>query len=83
MRTFQRAAVPQVHCIVTIPGALGRCHFWLGRRSACALGGAAVNCAFIEHFQDIAREHFTVRRLLRIYRRERIRAQYDLITRQL
>jgi EcsC protein family len=27
-----------------------------------ALGGAAVNLAFIEHFQDLARGHFTVRR---------------------
>jgi len=28
-----------------------------------ALGAAAVNYAFIEHFQDVARGHFTVRRL--------------------
>ena len=28
-----------------------------------ALGGAAVNYAFIEHFQEVARGHFTVRRL--------------------
>ena len=28
-----------------------------------ALGGAAVNYAFIDHFQDVARGHFTVRRL--------------------
>jgi hypothetical protein len=44
-----------------------------------ALGGAAVNYAFIEHFQEIARGHFTVRRLERIYGKERIRAEYDLI----
>jgi xanthine/CO dehydrogenase XdhC/CoxF family maturation factor len=44
-----------------------------------ALGGAAVNYAFIEHFQDVARGHFTVRRLERIYGKERIRAEYDLI----
>jgi hypothetical protein len=43
-----------------------------------ALGGAAVNYAFIEHFQDVARGHFTVRRLERIYG-ERIRSEYDLI----
>ena len=30
-----------------------------------ALGGAAVNYAFIEHFQDVARGHFTVRWLER------------------
>jgi hypothetical protein len=44
-----------------------------------ALGGAAVNYAFIEHFQDVARGHFTVRRLERLYGRERIRSEYDLI----
>ena len=27
-----------------------------------ALGGAAVNYAFIDHFQQIARAHFTMRR---------------------
>jgi hypothetical protein len=32
-----------------------------------ALGGAAVNAAFIDHFQMLARGHFTVRRLERIY----------------
>src|SRR5262249_60698141 len=31
------------------------------------LGGAAVNYAFIEHFQEVARAHFTVRRLERGY----------------
>jgi EcsC protein family len=44
-----------------------------------ALGGAAVNYAFIEHFQDVARGHFTVRRLERIYGKERVRSEYDLI----
>src|SRR5712671_800750 len=48
-----------------------------------ALGGAAVNYAFIEHFQDVARGHFTVRRLERIYGKEKIRFEYDLIARQL
>jgi hypothetical protein len=47
-----------------------------------ALGGAVVNYAFIEHFQDIARGHFTVRRLERIYGKDRIRSEYDLIARQ-
>ena len=32
-----------------------------------APGGAAVNYAFIEHFQEVARGHFTVRRLERVY----------------
>jgi hypothetical protein len=44
-----------------------------------ALGGAAVNYAFIEHFQDVARGHFTVRRLERIYGKETIRSEYDMI----
>jgi hypothetical protein len=44
-----------------------------------ALGGAAVNYAFIEHFQDVARGHFTVRRLERTYGKEQVRAEYDLI----
>jgi hypothetical protein len=48
-----------------------------------ALGGAAVNYAFIEHFQDVARGHFTVRRLERIYGREKIRSEYDSIAREL
>jgi hypothetical protein len=44
-----------------------------------ALGGAAVNYAFIEHFQDVAHGHFTVRRLERFYGKEKIRSEYDLI----
>jgi hypothetical protein len=39
------------------------------RRKLCpvigALGNAAVNYAFIDDFQEIARAHFTVRRLER------------------
>jgi hypothetical protein len=41
-----------------------------------AVGGAAVNYAFIEHFQDVARGHFTVRRLERIYGKELVQAEY-------
>lgn len=41
-----------------------------------ALGGAAVNYAFIEHFQDVARGHFTVRRLERLYGKDLIEAEY-------
>ena len=32
-----------------------------------AVGGALINLVFINHFQDMARGHFTVRRLERIY----------------
>jgi EcsC protein family len=42
-----------------------------------ALGGAAVNLAFTEHFQDVARSHFTVRRLERVYGADVVRAEYD------
>jgi hypothetical protein len=42
-----------------------------------ALGGAAVNYAFIDHFQDVARGHFAVRRLERAYGKEIVRAQYE------
>jgi hypothetical protein len=42
-----------------------------------ALGGAAVNYAFIEHFQDVARGHFTVRRLERAYGKEPVRREYE------
>jgi hypothetical protein len=42
-----------------------------------ALGGAAVNYAFVDHFQDVARGHFAVRRLERAYGKEIVRAQYE------
>ena len=42
-----------------------------------AVGGAAINLAFIEHFHSLARGHFTVRRLERIYGAEAVRAEYD------
>jgi hypothetical protein len=42
-----------------------------------AVGGAAVNLAFIEQYQGLARGHFTVRRLERAYGAEAVRAEYD------
>ncbi len=42
-----------------------------------ALGGAAVNYAFIDHFQTVARGHFTVRRLERTYGEEFVRGAYE------
>jgi hypothetical protein len=44
-----------------------------------ALGGAAVNYAFIDHFQEVARAHFTIRRLERNYGKETIRLEYERI----
>jgi hypothetical protein len=42
-----------------------------------ALGGAAVNYAFVEHFQAVARGHFTVRRLERRYGKDIVRTEYE------
>jgi hypothetical protein len=42
-----------------------------------ALGGAAVNYAFIDHFQEVARAHFVVRRLERRYGKSAVRDAYD------
>jgi hypothetical protein len=42
-----------------------------------ALGGAAVNLAFLRHFQDLAHGHFTVRRLERTFGEEAIRAEFE------
>ena len=44
-----------------------------------AAGGAAINLAFIHHFQKMADGHFTVRRLERKYGAETVRAAYDSI----
>src|SRR6266481_342937 len=42
-----------------------------------ALGGAAVNYAFVEHFQEVAQGHFTVRRLERAYGKDIVRREYE------
>jgi hypothetical protein len=42
-----------------------------------AVGGAAINVVFIDHFQTMARAHFTVRRLERKYGAEPIRAALE------
>src|SRR5262249_47093152 len=44
-----------------------------------ALGGAAVNYAFIDHFQEVARAHFVVRRLERRYGKDAVRAVYERV----
>ena len=43
-----------------------------------AFGGAAVNTAFMNHFQATARAHFTVRRLERTYGPAPVRAAYEV-----
>jgi hypothetical protein len=47
-----------------------------------AIGGAAVNAAFMNHFQAIARGHFTVRRLERAYGKVPVQVAYDDIRRE-
>ena len=42
-----------------------------------AVGGAGINVLFIQHYQSVAKGHFTVRRLERIYGAETVRAAYD------
>ena len=42
-----------------------------------ALGGAAVNAAFMTHFQSIARAHFAVRRLERQYGKALVQVAYE------
>lgn len=41
-----------------------------------AAGGAAVNLLFMQHFQTMAKAHFTVRRLERKYGEARVREEY-------
>lgn len=42
-----------------------------------AAGGAFINTIFMDHFQDMAKGHFTVRRLERKYGDELVRSVYD------
>ena len=42
-----------------------------------AIGGAAINTIFIDHFQNMARGHFIVRKLERIYDESTVKQTYD------
>lgn len=44
-----------------------------------AIGGALVNAMFIDHFQDIARGHFIIRRLERAYGEEDVKREYGKV----
>lgn len=44
-----------------------------------AAGGGSINLAFINHFQNMAKAHFTIRRLERKYNEALIHAAYDNI----
>jgi hypothetical protein len=46
-----------------------------------AISGAAINVAFTEHFQSLARGHFTVRRLERAYGPALVREEYQRLAR--
>jgi hypothetical protein len=48
-----------------------------------AVSGAAVNYAFIDHFQDLAAGHFTVRRLERLYGKDVVRKAYEELRAQI
>ena len=48
-----------------------------------ALGGAAINYLFIDHFQSIARGHFTVRRLERKYGKDIVSDAYKRLLKDL
>jgi len=42
-----------------------------------AVGGAIINTLFIDHFQDMARGHFIVRKLERKYGQDHVKKSYD------
>lgn len=44
-----------------------------------AVGGAAINLLFMDHFQNMSRGHFAVRRLEREYGAALVRRQYELV----
>ena len=49
-----------------------------------AVGGATINLVFIDHFQEMARAHFTVRRLERQYGEAEVKKQYrEIVQNQL
>ena len=45
-----------------------------------AAGGAVINAIFIDHFQDMARGHFIVRRLERSYGEEFVRQEFERLS---
>jgi hypothetical protein len=47
-----------------------------------ALGGATINLLFIDHFQDMARGHFIVRRLERSYGEDEVKTKFEMILRE-
>jgi hypothetical protein len=48
-----------------------------------AVGGGTINYLFLDHFQNMARGHFIVRRLERVHGPEAVREEYELIAREM
>lgn len=48
-----------------------------------AIGGGLINMLFIDHFQDVAEAHFTVRRLERQYGEQQVRQEYERLAERL
>jgi hypothetical protein len=46
-----------------------------------AVSGSSLNIAFVRHFNNIARGHFTVRSLERKYGENRVREEFERISR--
>ncbi len=44
-----------------------------------AAGGALINAVFIDHFQDMGRGHFIIRRLERAHGKDAVKRDYDLL----
>ncbi len=79
-----KGAAPALLRLVSLIGA--RFGVVVGEKAAAqalpilgAAGGAVVNSVFIGHYQDMARAHFTVRRLERTYGPEAVRAAYEAL----
>jgi hypothetical protein len=49
---------------------------------AGAVSGAALNLIFMQHYQDVARGHFIVRRLEREYGADVVRGAYEILRQQ-
>jgi hypothetical protein len=77
------AGAPLVRLIAEVAGRFG---VQVSQKAAAqavpivgAAGGARINKLFIDHFQSVARGHFTVRRLERAYTPEIVRRAYDAL----
>jgi EcsC protein family len=79
---FSKTGAPALVRLITLIG--GRFGVVVGEKAAAqaipiigAAAGAVINTIFIGHFQDMARGHFVVRRLEKIYGEEPVRLAYE------